>query len=819
MSSRPHLFLVPALLGLLAVARPALGSEPQPIYGGMKVQPCGWPTTVSLGGCTGTLVHPELVIFAAHCMEGGYGPKSAVFGDNQSYPAFEVGTHSCKSDPKYGGSTGRDVAYCKLSKPVTSVPIVPILMGCETGVLVAGVDVVAVGFGQANDGLGWGPKREVAMKLNSIQGGEAFIGGNGKDTCYGDSGGPVFVRLADGSWRVFGITSYGEYCGGGGYYSMMHTAIDWLEQSSGIDLTPCHAQGAWAPTPGCGAFPLEPNAGGSSWAQGCANGKLSGASTTCGAAYDGSTGSGGTGAGGAGGGSSGGAGGYSGGTGGGDKGGTGGTGASPSSGGSAAEPGAGGGAPAGEPGCSSAPDCDACLGCVARCACLTGSPGACESACTPYGSDPPPAAGGASASPPAAASDNSAVTGNGCALSPRGAGSSWLLVALLGVLAFSRRRSKPDTGSVPELSESALELLEAPCDDPTVKRTPSWLPPEDDGSYRSYDVTRPRPFQSAPVLERTFDTPPRVVLPRLPPPPRFPPFVRPIAYAAYDEPRPRLSSLPPPVALTPMPIPLARAKRSPAPSWDDSSRTTRVRRSFSALRSELRRGRLAVAIGVLAGVALFTLWLAWVRAPSVTAATPSRAAALYVTAAGRGAGMLATPSVFVDGALRCSASPCRISTLDEGTHFVTVAADGYSPSTPRVVRLGRDEPAALHFELDPSTARVEPPTEVPAPSAPPPSDTAVSTQSIGPDGFAALPKPAPPIAPAAPAGFAELNLNSIPIANVVLDGRPLGPTPRLGVRVAPGDHAVVFVHPEHGRRVEAVRLVAGARRTVAVRFE
>jgi secreted trypsin-like serine protease len=39
---------------------------------------------------------------------------------------------------------------------------------------------------------------------------EINIGGGGKDSCNGDSGGPVYVELPGGGWRVFGITSYGR---------------------------------------------------------------------------------------------------------------------------------------------------------------------------------------------------------------------------------------------------------------------------------------------------------------------------------------------------------------------------------------------------------------------------------------------------------------------------------------------------------------------------------------------------------------------------------------------------------------------------------
>ena len=51
-----------------------------PIYGGTDVASCGWPTAVNLGGsCTGTLVHEDVVIYAAHC---GTNFDYVRFGEN-----------------------------------------------------------------------------------------------------------------------------------------------------------------------------------------------------------------------------------------------------------------------------------------------------------------------------------------------------------------------------------------------------------------------------------------------------------------------------------------------------------------------------------------------------------------------------------------------------------------------------------------------------------------------------------------------------------------------------------------------------------------
>lgn len=264
--------------------------EEDRIYGGGPVNSCGWPTTVSLGGsCTGTLIDEQVVIYAAHC---GTNFSSVRFGDDISggNDGFSVATQFCRAFPGFSGvGNGVDFAYCRLAQPVTNYPIVPPLMGCETSILQPGQPVTVVGFGFADNGP-YGIKREVTTQLNGITGNnEAFVGGNGKDSCQGDSGGPVFVQLPDQSWRVFGITSYGGACGSGGFYSMMHIGMPWFEADSGIDLTPCHdAQGNWDPGPECTGFPVQPWLGGGGWPS-CSTGAISGASSTCGPAFDGST--------------------------------------------------------------------------------------------------------------------------------------------------------------------------------------------------------------------------------------------------------------------------------------------------------------------------------------------------------------------------------------------------------------------------------------------------------------------------------------------------------------------------------------------------
>jgi PEGA domain len=83
----------------------------------------------------------------------------------------------------------------------------------------------------------------------------------------------------------------------------------------------------------------------------------------------------------------------------------------------------------------------------------------------------------------------------------------------------------------------------------------------------------------------------------------------------------------------------------------------------------------------------------------------------------------------------------------------------------------------------------------------------------------ATPTPAVAATPKPPAsGNGTINMNAIPVSNVLLDGKPLGQTPRMGVSVPPGSHTVVFVNSEHGRKAKTVTVEAGKSATVVVRF-
>jgi serine/threonine-protein kinase len=71
----------------------------------------------------------------------------------------------------------------------------------------------------------------------------------------------------------------------------------------------------------------------------------------------------------------------------------------------------------------------------------------------------------------------------------------------------------------------------------------------------------------------------------------------------------------------------------------------------------------------------------------------------------------------------------------------------------------------------------------------------------------------------AASGTGTLNINSIPVSKVVLDGRPLGSTPKVGVSVPAGPHTITFIHPEKGKATVSVTVKAGETKTAAHKFQ
>lgn len=274
--------------------------EPEPqIYGGEETEQCAWPSVafLSTGGaaCTGALIHPQIVLTAAHCVPNN-ATASVRFGERAATAVELAQTEYCRANPGFSNTaSGQDYGFCKLATPVTNIPTIPIAYGCEETVLAVGRQVVHVGFGVDENGQS-GRKKSVAVNVQNITGsGEIISGTFDTGICSGDSGGPTFIKLAsslggDDTWRIVGIHSWAQMqtqgvCNGSAGSVIASRAVAFIEQESGIDVTPCHtAGGQWEPTWGCQGFPMDPGIGGSGSYQGqCETGPLGDFSEVCGA--------------------------------------------------------------------------------------------------------------------------------------------------------------------------------------------------------------------------------------------------------------------------------------------------------------------------------------------------------------------------------------------------------------------------------------------------------------------------------------------------------------------------------------------------------
>lgn len=90
---------------------------------------------------------------------------------------------------------------------------------------------------------------------------------------------------------------------------------------------------------------------------------------------------------------------------------------------------------------------------------------------------------------------------------------------------------------------------------------------------------------------------------------------------------------------------------------------------------------------------------------------------------------------------------------------------------------------------------------------------------------ALLPSPSSPTTPTAlkappePAAPGVLDIDSTPVSHVLIDGRPLGATPRSRESVSPGRHVVVFVYSPGVSCRQSIQVTPGASATVTDRLD
>jgi secreted trypsin-like serine protease len=224
----------------------AATQAPQIVGGNTSTQVYPWMASVEDSSgrlhCGGTLIAPNLVITAGHCVSDTT-PAQVRLGTlthASGGDVIKVKTAIANSSFEKGGDPGWDIGLLILASNATETPI-KIAAGAQVGEAVR-----IIGWGTTSDGGQLSATlKELDTKVDAASSCGSKINSerewcvdnpNSQGACNGDSGGPAVVQVA-GEWQLIGATSR---AGGGGacgerpiIYTNIPYFVSWITATDG----------------------------------------------------------------------------------------------------------------------------------------------------------------------------------------------------------------------------------------------------------------------------------------------------------------------------------------------------------------------------------------------------------------------------------------------------------------------------------------------------------------------------------------------------------------------------------------------------------